>query len=248
MVIRPSFAIFDLDHTLIPFETQALFCNFVLKREPWRVALHLVFAPFAVARAFRLTSSRIARRALHAYLWRMPAGRLRAYAREFAQTSARRWTYPELLTEIARHRDEGRTLVLNTASPDFFVTEIAAALGFEHCVATQFEIGERFPLMPRLPAGENMTGRKVTAMLAQIPAMAALTPGERAGCWCYSDSTADLPLLRLVGHAVVVHPWPGLAAIAHERGWPVLMPVRPYRTRAGDALRACLQFFGLHAE
>jgi hypothetical protein len=32
-----GYALFDLDHTLLPFDTQALFCNFVIRREPWRI-------------------------------------------------------------------------------------------------------------------------------------------------------------------------------------------------------------------
>jgi hypothetical protein len=52
-----SYAFFDLDHTLLPFDTQALFCNFVLHRRPWRVFLHLLFLPFALGRALRLVST-----------------------------------------------------------------------------------------------------------------------------------------------------------------------------------------------
>lgn len=39
------FAFFDLDHTLLPFDTQALFCNFILQREGWRRVWLLWFLP-----------------------------------------------------------------------------------------------------------------------------------------------------------------------------------------------------------
>ena len=38
----------------------------------------------------------------------------------------------------------------------------------------------------------------------------------------YSDSINDLPLLSAVRHAVAVNPDARLAAVAAERGWPVL--------------------------
>jgi phosphoserine phosphatase len=38
----------------------------------------------------------------------------------------------------------------------------------------------------------------------------------------YSDSTNDLPLLEWATHPVATNPGPELAAIARERGWPVL--------------------------
>jgi phosphoserine phosphatase len=243
-----EFAFFDLDRTLLPFDTQALFCNFVVKRQPWRIVLHTVGVPVALARACRLVSTATARRAFHAYLWGMPATTLRALAREFARTSVVRWTYAELRAEIVRHGREGRVLVLNTASPDFYAHDIADALGFAHCVATRFAIGDRVPLMPVLPAGDNDRDAKVPAMEAAVPGVLALTAAERARCWSYSDSHADLPLLEFAGHPVAVHPTGALAATARARGWAVLTPARPYRTRGGSVFRGCLQVFGLHAE
>jgi phosphoserine phosphatase len=38
----------------------------------------------------------------------------------------------------------------------------------------------------------------------------------------YSDSTNDLPLLEWCTHPVATNPGPALAAIAADRGWPVL--------------------------
>jgi phosphoserine phosphatase len=40
--------------------------------------------------------------------------------------------------------------------------------------------------------------------------------------WAYSDSESDLPMLRLVGHAVAVNPDAELARIARAEGWDVL--------------------------
>ncbi len=38
----------------------------------------------------------------------------------------------------------------------------------------------------------------------------------------YADSLSDMPILRLVGHPVVVNPDPGLAKELETTGWPVL--------------------------
>jgi hypothetical protein len=40
--------------------------------------------------------------------------------------------------------------------------------------------------------------------------------------FAYSDSESDLPMLRAVGHAVVVNPDPDLRRIAVEEGWEVV--------------------------
>ncbi len=44
----PSFAFFDLDHTLLPFDTQALFANHMLQQHRGRTAYLLRFAPIAL--------------------------------------------------------------------------------------------------------------------------------------------------------------------------------------------------------
>ncbi len=43
-----------------------------------------------------------------------------------------------------------------------------------------------------------------------------------SNCYAYSDSESDLPMLRVVGHPVVVNPDHELARAAREEGWDVL--------------------------
>ncbi len=45
---------------------------------------------------------------------------------------------------------------------------------------------------------------------------------DLAASYGYSDSESDLPMLRLVGHAVAVNPDSELEAIAAEEGWDVM--------------------------
>ena len=147
------YAFFDLDHTLLPFDTQALFCNFVLRRQPWRIVLHLWFIPFAIGRAIGLVSTATAKRAFNSYLAGMKRAHLRRLARDFAHDCVDTWIYPELRAEILRHKHQDRRLVLNTASPDCYADQIAEVLGFDHCVSTRFQIGNEVPLRPPLARG-----------------------------------------------------------------------------------------------
>ncbi len=243
-----GFAFFDLDHTLLPHDTQALFCNYVLRRETLRVFLHLVFLPFALLKACRVASTLRAKRAFMGYLWRMPAARLRQYAREFAERSVKSWAYPELLAELERHRQEGRALVLNTASPDFYAREISRVLGFDHCVATKAQLTDPLSLHPRIKVN-NKEEAKIEAMLQQVPGVADLSESDRnEHCWAYSDSAADLPLLRFGGTAVLVHPSAHLATLGIRYEWSFLYPKRPYRTKFGDMLAVARQVLGFYPE
>jgi phosphoserine phosphatase len=45
---------------------------------------------------------------------------------------------------------------------------------------------------------------------------------DLSASWAYSDSESDLPMLRAVGHPVVVNPDAELGRVAREEGWEVL--------------------------
>jgi HAD superfamily hydrolase (TIGR01490 family) len=240
-----SYAFFDLDHTLLPFDTQALFCNFVLRKERWRTLLHFAFLPFAVLKAPRLVSTVTAKRAFMNYLVGLSREKLYAYSREFATGEVAAWIYPELRGIIEEHRKAGRILVLNTASPDFYAQEIAQELGFDYCVATRVEVPETVPFMPHVMGSNNKHEAKIAAMKWAIPELNDFGDEVRSESWSYSDSSADLPLLEFAGNAVLVHPSSSLAEIGKGRGWKVVTPPRPYRNKLGDMLCVVKQTLGL---
>lgn len=243
------YALFDLDHTLLPFDTQTLFCNFVLKRKPWRVVLHGIFLPIAIARGCGLTTTAVAKRAFNTYLWGIKREELQALAREFADACVTTWVYPELRAEILRHSHQGRRLVLNTASPDFYAREIARALEFDHCIATPFLIGKRFPFLPRIDGDNNKREAKIKRMTEAIPGLASLSESDRENTWSYSDSPADIPLLDFAGQRMLVHPGGELKRRYKDDIFTmILRPWRPYATKAGDLFRSLLQIIGCYRD
>ena len=244
-MVGRTFAFFDLDHTLLPFDTQALFCNFVLKRERWRIMMHLSFAPVAVLKALRLVSTVTAKRAFMNYLAGMKRETLAAYAKEFAEKIVKAAVYPELLAIIEEHRLAGRMLVLNTASPDFYAEDIARVLSFDHCIATRVEVPNKMPLLPRVIGVNNKHEAKIAAMKAAIPEIANASKETLRESWSYSDSAADLPLLEFAGHAVLVHPNASLVTISKLRGWQIITPKRPYSNKLGDMFCVVCQMLGL---
>lgn len=241
-----SYAFFDLDHTLLPFDTQVLFCNYVLHQERWRTTLHGSFLPLAFLKALRLVSTKTAKRAFMNYLAGLTREKVYEYSRQFAQEVVMPWIYPELRSIVEDHRRAGRVLVLNTASPDFYAQEIAQELGFDHCIATRVELPDILPFMPHVIGDNNKHEAKIAAMRWAIPELAHATPEMLPDSWSYSDSSADLPLLKFAGRAALVHPSPSLAAIGRARGWDLLRPARPYQNKTGDMLCAVRQAFGLY--
>ncbi len=247
---QQRYAFFDLDHTLLPFDTQALFCNHILRREPWRILYLLVFLPVIPFAALKLVGSRTLKRVFMAYLWRMDIERLRSHVSSFVSQTVSPWIYPELQEEIARHRREGRTLVLTTASPDTYARAIGDMLGFDHTFATKLAPAtHRMPLFPDILGPNNKRSAKIAHMAeAGIlphgfdPADPYPIPGSHA----YTDSAADLPLLAIAEHGHLVHPDPDLASLGRSNAWQTHLPTRPYHSKSGDIFASLLQALGLY--
>lgn len=239
LYVMTALALFDLDGTLLADDTQLLFCQFVLQRQPLRRAFLPFFLAFTPAAACRLLGETEMKRLFLSYLWRLPRTDVEALARTFAREVVPPLLYPELQAELERHRREGRRLVLTSASPEFYVREIAAQLGFDHAFGTPVVLEPRQPLVPDID-GEN---NKREVKLARLEA-AGLLPCDQANSWAYSDSMADLPLLQLAGHAVCINPGRRLSAKAARRGWTILRPRRPWSTQLGRTWRMARQALG----
>jgi len=235
-------ALFDLDQTLLPWDMQLLFCNWVLRREPLRRFYLLLFLP--VLPLAPLLGSERMKRVFLSFLWRMSRGRLAAHVDGFVAHYVPAGFYGEILAEAAAERGRGRRLVLVSASPEFYVVPVGAALGFDLALGTRVEFGERFPLLPRFPGGNNKHAAKVRRLHRELGITPGATHPDSAG---YSDSIADQPMLQLCEDVTVIHPDSGLQALAGEHGWRTLRPPRPFGTRRAFRWRCLKQALGLDA-
>ncbi|MBF0196058.1 MAG: HAD family hydrolase [Magnetococcales bacterium] len=118
---------------------------------------------------------------------------------------------------LKKHRENGDTLVIITATNRFVTTPIAQALDVEHLIATNVEIkngqytGKSFGT-PCFQEG------KVTLLNEWLQ----INQLDLAGSWFYSDSHNDLPLLNVVDNPVAVDPDPKLKKYAQQKGWPII--------------------------
>ena len=232
----PCIALFDLDGTLIAWDCQLLFRHFMVRRVPWRgifLPLFLAALPFA-----GLLGTTRMKRVFLSYLWRIDPGSLADAARDFAR-SLMPAIYPELREIIARHRAAGHCLILTSASPEFYVTEIGRALGFDLALGTPVQTGALFPTL------QNHKGAAKVARLLELLPAAYFDHGKLRHGHGYTDSRADLPLLAVCDAATVVNPSAALTALADQSGWEIVRPARPWQTRAGFAVRIIALLTGL---
>ena len=128
--------------------------------------------------------------------------------------AARIWEGTRSLAQ--RHLDAGQRVWLVTATPVELASIIASRLGLTGALGTVAESVDGV-----------YTGRLVGGLLhgeakaAAIEALAMREGLDLARCSAYSDSTNDLPMLRLVGHPAAVNPDADLRAEARASNWPV---------------------------
>jgi HAD superfamily hydrolase (TIGR01490 family) len=118
---------------------------------------------------------------------------------------------------VAGHRDRGERIAVVTATHDFLAEGIVALFGPVPLVATRCELAAgRFTGRTDGPPcfGSAKRGYVDAWLAAQ-----GLAWTDFGTVRFYSDSANDLPLLEAAGEAVVVDPDPRLAAIAEARGW-----------------------------
>ncbi|SFM61645.1 histidinol-phosphatase [Marinobacter zhejiangensis] len=118
---------------------------------------------------------------------------------------------------LARHRDEGHTLMIITATNRFVTEPVAALLGIEHLIATDPEQVEgRYT--GRVSGTPSFQEGKVTRLEEWL----ADNDADLEGAWFYSDSHNDVPLLRQVSNPVAVDPDPTLQHLAQQEGWTII--------------------------
>ena len=236
---KGAIALFDLDQTLIAWDTQLLFCNWVLRREPLRRFYLVLFLPFLLLA--RVLGAEGLKRVFLSFLWRMPRQRLEELVEGFVQRCAPSEFYPSMLEVLAAEREKGRRLVLLSASPEFYARPLGEALGFDASYGTRVELEDSVPLFPDFTGGNNKREVKVMRLLEEGEITHEGIQQNSSG---FSDSTVDLPMLRLCEEVTVVNPGEGLSAIAEEEGWKVVRPERPFRGRVQMAWRGLKQMVG----
>jgi HAD superfamily hydrolase (TIGR01490 family) len=126
--------------------------------------------------------------------------------------------YPQMLDEIHRHQDDGRATFIVSAAGNDLVKTLAAVLGMEGGIGTRWAVGSDGKFTGEMDGPFVYGNGKVEAMRQ----FADKHDIDLAESWAYSDAASDLPMLRAVGHAVVVNPDGPLLEIARQEDWQVM--------------------------
>ena len=214
-------ALFDLDHTLLPIDSDYSWGVFtqqigwtdpvLFKRRNDEFYEHYKAGTLDIHDYVRFATEALRRRG--------PVEAAAAHERFMREVIS-----PELLPQsldlVRRHQRRGDQVVIVTATNEFVTRPIAGAFGVDELIAVELERGADGWFTGEILGVPSAREGKVTRMQAWL--------GRRGLTWAdvdvtfYSDSINDLPLLEKVDHPVATNPDDRLRAIAQDRGWRIL--------------------------
>jgi HAD superfamily hydrolase (TIGR01490 family) len=218
---RPRLALFDLDHTLIPMDSDHGWGEFSIsigwcEREAFGRRNDEFFAHY---QAGTLNVPDYVRFATEAIVQRGAEASQDAQAL-FMESVIRPAIKPAAMALVQSHVQAGDLVVITSATNEFVTRPIAQAFGVQELISTELVRDASGWFTGEVKGLPNMREGKVTRMDAWL---AARNLGwDTVESTFYSDSMNDVPLLERVNHPVATNPEPRLRALAQERGWRVL--------------------------
>lgn len=213
-----NLAIFDLDNTLLGGDSDYLWGRFLVEHglvdgENYERENRRFYEEYKVGTLDIYEFLRFSLRPLSEH----DMVTLHNWRKRFIQEKIESIMLPAARILLQKHRDQGHTLLIITATNRFVTEPIAEMLGVEHLLATEPEVKDgRY--------SGNVSGMPCfrEGKVENFKIWLKATGISLASSWFYSDSLNDLPLLEMVTYPVAVDPDDILADHARLRGWPII--------------------------
>ncbi len=218
---KPRIALFDLDHTLIPFDSDYEWGEFTIAlgwcdgNEFKRRNAEF----FAQYRAGTLDIHDYVRFATQAIRQQGATNSTAAHAR-FMRDIVEKGLKEQALALVRQHRDAGDQVVIVTATNEFVTRPIAAAFGVSELIAVELERDAGGDLTGAIRGTPSFREGKVTRVQQWLAGRG--WDWDTVETTFYTDSLNDLALLEKVTHPIATNPDERLRAIAAGRGWRIL--------------------------
>ncbi len=223
--MKQRIALFDLDNTLIPFDSDYAWGEFTtargwtdaedFKRQNDEFYAHYKAGTLDVHAYVRFATAAIVRQGA--------TNSIAAHA-DFMGSVVQKGIKSEALELVRAHQRAGEPVLIVTATNEFVTRPIAQAFGVEELIAVELERDEA-------PGGTGWYTGEIrgtpsfregkVARMEQWLAAHDLDWGSVHTTF-YSDSMNDLPLLERADTPVATNPDATLRALAQERGWRIL--------------------------
>ena len=217
-----NLALFDLDHTLIPFDSGMAWTLFLIERGVLSAEAEPQYLAYCHQYAAGTLDIRAMHRASLTPLMRYPRAQVAAWALAFEVSMTSRIP-ADMQALVCQHLDAGDLCAIVTATERFIAEPFGRLFRIADVLATEAATADGLPkgAFTGEIAGEPcFGGHKLTHVIRWLAQRGMSLAGFEQS-WFYSDSASDLPLLNAVSHPVAVRPDERLLAHARAAGWRV---------------------------
>jgi len=218
-------ALFDLDHTLLPIDSDHEWGRFLVK-------IGVVDANHYASENERFYADYKAGRldiyAFLAFALKPLSEHSRAQLNEWHAQFMHEVINPNLRSSafdlVKKHQNQGDLCCVVTATNSFVTRPIVQAFGIKHLIATEPEVlGDAATgnFSGKVAGTPNFREGKVTRVESWLSSE-KLSWSSLEKSYFYSDSINDLPLMEKVTQPIPTNPDQSLRAKAIENSWPIL--------------------------
>jgi HAD superfamily hydrolase (TIGR01490 family) len=217
-----NLALFDLDHTLLPLDSDYEWGQFLVRIGAVDGA---AFARrnadfYSQYEAGTLDPVEYLEFALST-LAQFTPGQLTDWHLQFMEEVIRPAILPAAVDLVKKHQDADHLVAIVTATNRFVTGPIAKAFGVANLIAAEPELGADGRITGKLLGIPTSGEGKIVHTKAWLGNLdKSLDSFERS--YFYSDSQNDIPLLSVVTHPVATNPNARLRAHAQAHGWPII--------------------------
>jgi HAD superfamily hydrolase (TIGR01490 family) len=221
MTSRTKVALFDLDHTLLPIDSDYSWGEFT-QRIGWTDPVVFKQRNDAFYEHYKAGTLDV-----HDYV-RFATEAVRLKGRDAALQAREQFLHevirpnlqPQALELVRGHLDAGERVVIVTATNEFVTAPIAPLFGVEELIAVRLARGADGWITGEIDGVPSMREGKVHRVADWLSAQGL--GWSAVETTFYSDSVNDLPLLERADHPVATNPDPRLRELAAQRGWRIL--------------------------
>lgn len=218
-------ALFDLDHTLIPTDSDAEWARYMVANNMVDAAS---YAPISMKFYEDYQNGCLDVYAYLNFSLKALINQDRSFLNQHRTQFLKQYIQPKILPAaqnlVNSHLDKGDLCCIITATNAFITRPIAQLFNIDHLIAIELETENNDPEgrytgairgIPSFQAGKIIRAQQWLASLQK-------SWDDFAETYFYSDSRNDIPLLEKMTHPVATNPDPVLTQYATERGWRIL--------------------------
>ena len=213
-----ALVIFDLDHTLLDGDSNALWLDYLvdhglageeLVQQQLAYAKQYVAGTLDIEAYLRFQLSFFAGRSLQEWS---------PILADFVETRVKPRICAQAFARVSAHQAQGHRIAIVSATHAILAKAVASPFDLPLLVTQVIVRDDHVTGEIDGPICFRDTKREFFERWLKDEATGETLAGEST---FYSDSVNDVPLLETVRHPVAINPDPGLAQIAAQRGWPV---------------------------